>query len=177
VESLNAATQGMADEERHWRDGLQTLDIHRHHNFEGNGTMKQLQILWWEFPPEHWDMLWDGSPMNFIMTLSGGITPNAPMMDEQVEIAAEFIDELWHIGIFELVLEDNEMLANAPLFTVPKPGQPGQWRVIADMKNGGQNDHIGKDPVHMPQAWGILERLDTAPSGKLSETKHLVFFI
>jgi hypothetical protein len=98
--------------------------------------------------------------MNFLMTLSGGITPNhAPMTDEQVEIAAEFIDELWHIGVFELVPEDNEMLANAPLFTVPKPGQPGQWRVITDMKNGGQNDHIGKDPVHMPQAQGILERL------------------
>jgi hypothetical protein len=53
------------------------------------------------------------------------------------------------------------MKANAPLFTVEKAGQPGQWRVIADMKNGGQNDHIGKDPVHLPRASGILEKLYT----------------
>jgi hypothetical protein len=53
------------------------------------------------------------------------------------------------------------MKANAPLFTVAKAGQPGQWRVIADMKNGGQNDHIGKDPVHLPKAGGILEKLYT----------------
>jgi hypothetical protein len=83
------------------------------------------------------------------------------MTDEQVEIAAEFIDELWQIGVFEEIPEGSEMYANAPLFTVPKPGQPGQWRVIADMKNGGQNDHIGKDPVHLPQARGILEKLYT----------------
>lgn len=61
--------------------------------------------------------------------------------------------------IFELVPEENKMLANAPLFTIPKPGQPSKWRVIADMKNGGQNGHIGRDTVHMPQAQGILERL------------------
>jgi hypothetical protein len=49
------------------------------------------------------------------------------------------------------------MLANAPLFTVAKAGQLGQWRIIADMKNGGQNEHIGKDPTHLPQAHDILE--------------------
>jgi hypothetical protein len=83
------------------------------------------------------------------------------MMEEQVEIAGEFIDELWQIGVFELIPEGMEMYANAPLFTVPKAGQPGQWRVIADMKNGGQNAHIGRDPVHLPQARGILEKLYT----------------
>ena len=97
--------------------------------------------------------------MNFLTEPTGGLTPNAPMTDEQVEIAAEFIDELWHIGVFEVVPEGSEMLANAPLFTIPKAGQPGQWRVIADMKNGGQNAHIGKDPVHLPHAHGILEHL------------------
>ena len=56
VESLYIATEGMADRERHRQDRLRALEIHRH-NFEGNGTMKQLQILWWEFPPEHWDTL------------------------------------------------------------------------------------------------------------------------
>ena len=100
--------------------------------------------------------------MNFLMTPSGGITPNAPMTDEQVKIAAEFIDKLWHIGNFELVLEDNEMLANAPLFTVPKPGQPGQWRVIADMKNGGQNNHICLLYTSPSPRDGLLSRMPSS---------------
>ena len=83
------------------------------------------------------------------------------MTEEQVEIAAAFINELWHIGVFELVPDDCEMKANAPLFAVAKPGQPGQWRIIADMKSGGQNAHIGNDPTHLPRAKGILERLYT----------------
>ena len=36
--------------------GLRALDTHRA-NYEGDGTIKQLQILWWEFPPEHWEEL------------------------------------------------------------------------------------------------------------------------
>lgn len=128
-------------------------------NYGGDGMIKQLQILWWEFPPKHWEELQCGCPMNITTEPNKGITPNAPMMEEQVDIVAKFIDELWSIGVFELMLEGQEMKGNAPLFMVPKPGQPGQCRVIAKMKNGGQKDHIGKDPVHCPQAGGILERL------------------
>ena len=94
--------------------------------------------------------------MNFLSIPMKGLTPNAPMTEGQVEIATEFVDELWHIGVLELVPEGSKLLANAPLFTMPKPGQPGQWRCIADMKSGGQNKHIGKDPVHLPQARRIL---------------------
>jgi hypothetical protein len=99
--------------------------------------------------------------MNFLTEPHKGTTPNAPMTEEQTDIAAEFIDELWQIGVFELIPDDCEMKANGPLFTVAKAGQPGQWRVIADMRNGGQNDHIGKDPVHLPKASDILEKLYT----------------
>jgi hypothetical protein len=81
------------------------------------------------------------------------------MTDEQVDIAAKFIDELWAIGVFELIPNDCDVKANCPLFAVAKPGQPGEWRIIADMKNGGQNAHIGKDPVHLPRVRGILEKL------------------
>jgi hypothetical protein len=111
-------------------EGLAALATHRL-NYEGDNGIHRLQLLWWEFPPEQ----------------------------EQVDIAAKFIDELWVIGVFELIPEDCEMRANCPLFAVAKPGQPGEWRIIADMKNGGQNAHIGKDPVHLPRAWGILEQL------------------
>ena len=160
VTNLKAATIDVPDGQKYYAAGLEALEIHRR-NYEGDGEIQQLQILWWEFPPEHWEALRDGCPMNFITQPPHVITPNAPMMEEQVDIAAEFIDELWHIGVFELIPDGCEMLANAPLFTIPKPGQPGQWRVIADMKNGGQNAHIGKDPVHLPKAGGILEKLYT----------------
>jgi hypothetical protein len=99
--------------------------------------------------------------MNFLSEPTKGVTPNAPMTEEQIDIATEFIDELWSIGVFELIPDGHEMKGNAPLFTVPKPGQPGQWRCIADMKSGGQNQHIGKDPVHLPRATRILEKLYT----------------
>jgi hypothetical protein len=99
--------------------------------------------------------------MNFLTEPDEGILQNAPMTEEQMEIAAEFIDELQLIGVFEPILEGYDMKANCPLFAVAKPGQPGQWRIIADMKNGGQNAHVRKDPVHLPQAKGILENLYT----------------
>jgi hypothetical protein len=68
---------------------------------------------------------------------SKGIMPNAPMrMEEQVDIAAKFIDELWSIRVFELILEGQEMKGNTPLFTVPEPRLPDQWRVIADILMG-----------------------------------------
>jgi hypothetical protein len=57
-----------------------------------------------------------------------GVKENSPMTEEeQVEmIASEFIDELWQIGVFELIpADDCKLLANAPLFAVAKAGQPG----------------------------------------------------
>jgi hypothetical protein len=49
------------------------------------------------------------------------------MTKEQVEIASEFINELWHIGVFELIPHDCQMSANAPLFAVAaKAGQPAR---------------------------------------------------
>jgi hypothetical protein len=102
--------------------------------------------------------------MNFLSEPKTGVKENAPMTEEQVEIASEFIDGLWHIGVvFELIPDDCEMLANAPLFAVAKAGQPGQWcRIIADtLKCVGQNEHIGKDPTQLPRAHGFLERLYT----------------
>jgi hypothetical protein len=97
--------------------------------------------------------------MNFLTTPTDGIVQNAPMTEEHFDFAAEFIDELWEIGVFEAIPPNCKMKVNCPLFAVAKPGQPGQWRIIADMKNGGQNAHIGKDPVHLPRAKGILEKL------------------
>jgi hypothetical protein len=51
------------------------------------------------------------------------------------------------------------MVANGPLFCLPKPGQPGQWRVLSDMKRGGQNKCIGVDPTVFPKTGVILDQL------------------
>ena len=77
-------------------------------------------------PPEHWTKLHEGRSMNFLSTPTKWLTPNAPMTEEQVEVAIKFVYELWHIGVFELVPEGSKLLANAPLFIMPKPGQLGQ---------------------------------------------------
>jgi hypothetical protein len=160
VASLRKAVQGLPDEAEQLAKGLAALDTHRQ-NYKGDGSIHKLQLLWWEFPPEHWEELREGCAMNFLTEPTAGVKENSPMTEEQVDIAAEFIDELWSIGVFELIPDECEMKANAPLFAVAKPGQPGQWRIIADMKSGGQNEHIGRDPTHLPRARGILERLYT----------------
>ena len=43
-----------------------------------------------------------------------------------------------------------------PLFLVPKPGQEGQWKCIADGKAGGQNIVCVNDPMHLLQPTDIL---------------------
>jgi hypothetical protein len=149
VDNLRKAIEGLPNAEEAYAEGLEALQIHRL-NYEGDGTIHRLQLLWWEFPPEHWNDLRTGCPMNFLTEPTDGIVKNAPMTEDQIEIATDFIDELEAIGVFEPIPEGSAMKANCPLFAVPKPGQPGQWRIIADMKNGGQNAHIGKDPVHLP---------------------------
>jgi hypothetical protein len=91
--------------------------------------------------------------MNFLTEPNKRIVQNAPMTEEQMKIVAEFINELQSIGVFEPIPEGYDMKANFPLFVVAKPGQPGQWRIIADMKNCGQNAHV--------RAKSILEKLYT----------------
>jgi hypothetical protein len=65
VKTLAAATHDLPNGAQHFAEGLKALDIHRS-NYEGEGDIQQLQILWWEFPREHWTVLREGSPMNFL---------------------------------------------------------------------------------------------------------------
>jgi hypothetical protein len=134
-----------------YKQGLHALDLHRtNYNAEGP-TATTLQILWWEFPPEHWTDLREGSlRMNFAVTPPATIHYNAPMDVGAIEVAAAFVDELSDLGV--LVEEDDKIkvLLNAPLFCVPKEGQPGEWRVIADMLRGGQNSCMMSDRLASP---------------------------
>jgi hypothetical protein len=75
--------------------------------------------------------------------------------------AADFVDELLSLGVVREIETGRSILSNAPLFVVPKEGQEGQWRVIADMLRGGQNACVGQDPVFMPRVSHILDQMYT----------------
>ena len=100
-----------------------------------------------------------GFRMNFLTTPKTRLMPNLEMDVSGLEAAREFVDELVTLGVFCEIDDGLQILANAPLFVVPKPGQPGQWRCIADMKKGGQNDCIGSDPCFLPRTGHILEEM------------------
>ncbi|CAJ1931340.1 unnamed protein product, partial [Cylindrotheca closterium] len=83
------------------------------------------------------------------------------MDEEMLEAAVQFVDELVELGVLRSIDEGLTVLTNAPLFVVGKDGQPGQWRVIADMLRGGQNDCVGQDPVFMPRIAHIVDQMYT----------------
>jgi hypothetical protein len=157
--NLSEAIKECPDPKQAWQDGLAILRIHRgNYNTEGPKP-KRLQVLWWEFPREHWTGLRDGSRMNFLKVPESRLNVNANMDEEQLQVAAAFVDELIGLGVVDTLDEGQDILLNAPLFVVPKEGQDGEWRVIADMLRGGQNMCIGNDPVVLPRMSHILEQL------------------
>jgi hypothetical protein len=148
VKSILQAIEGDLEAERWYRAGLQALAIHRE-NYTVEGP-KHLQLLWWEFPKEHWEPLCEGSSRHFLVTPEGELVLNSAMDDMEQEAAGRFIDELILLGV--LLPAEGCLRANCPLFCVDKANQPGQKRCIADMKRDGQNACIGKDPVyHFPK--------------------------
>jgi hypothetical protein len=98
--------------------------------------------------------------MNFLHEPATGLNPNSEMTAEQITIAGDFIDELVGLDVLTVV-KPGEMLANGPIFCLPKPGQPGQWRVLSDMRAGGQNTAVGADPTVFPKSGVILDQLYT----------------
>jgi hypothetical protein len=159
ISNLERAVSGHPEANRLILEGREALRIHRGNYDETGPDPKQLQLLWWEFPAEHWEEVREGGRMNFLQTPAPQIHQNANMTPEQLKTAAEFVDELIGLGVLRLPPEERAVLLTAPLFVVPKPGQPGQWRCIADMLRGGQNENIGPDPVYLPRAGHILDQL------------------
>ena len=82
-----------------WTGSLAALARHRSNYDELGPDLHSLQILWWEFPLEHWDALHEGSQMNFLSPSKSGIHPNMLMNEEQLRIVGQFIDELLDIGV------------------------------------------------------------------------------
>ena len=137
-------------------EGKQLLQYHRD-NYGPEGP-KRLTVLWWEWPEAHWEALREGSSMNFLLDPATGLMENSNMDPEQLETAIKFTDELVELGVL-VEMEKSDLKNNFPLFLVPKPGQPGQWRCIADGKAGGQNDACVSDPMHLLQPQDVLPRL------------------
>lgn len=159
IASLKGAAAFYPNPQEVVTQGLSDLERHRQ-NYDAEGARPQkLQLLWWEFPQDHWEALRSGSPMNFLKEPTPEIHDNAKMDEQQLEVAVEFVEELRGLGVLRPPQEDTPVSSTAPLFCIPKEGQPGQWRVIADMLRGGQNSCIGKDPVFLPRVIHILDSL------------------
>jgi hypothetical protein len=72
------------------------------------------------------------------------------------------VAELIDLRVIDAVPRGVSMLNTPPpLFMVPKPGKPGQWRCIADMKKGGQNVVCASEAVHLPQPMDIVPHIYT----------------
>jgi hypothetical protein len=80
--------------------------------------------------------------MNFLVNPTGSLELNSVMDKEQLAVSNRFVDKLVFLGV--LVKAAEYLRANGPLFLVPKPGQPGEWQCILDMKWGGQHACMGK---------------------------------
>jgi hypothetical protein len=151
-----------------WADGLEILK--RHHSNYGEERPQNLQLIWWEFPPESWEAIRDGSFMNFLIPPDGHLEPNLPMTAEESAVATKFVDELIRLRI---LVPSEDLQGNCPLFCVANPHKPGAYRCIADAKAGGQNACIGKDPVYLVRTEDILPRLYTGGWSAVADaSKH-----
>lgn len=99
--------------------------------------------------------------MNFLEQPAHGLHEHGEMDALQLAVAQEFVDELIGLGAVGPLPKGTKALASTPLFVLPKAGQPGQWRIIANMLTGGQNRSAGNDPVYLNRALHILEQLYT----------------
>ena len=99
--------------------------------------------------------------MNFMKAPEARMEPNSKMTPEESKVAGAFVDELLDLNVLLTPPKDDPVLATCPLFTLEKPGQPGQLRCIADMKKGGQNLTICNDPVQLPRIFLILDAMYT----------------
>ena len=159
VANLRAAAATLDDPDQAILAGMEMLKKHRRNYTATHPDPKELQILWWEFPAEHWAELREGSSMNFLHEPAAGIHPNSEMDEEQHKVGGNFMDELIALGAMELNPPDEPAHCTTPLFCVPKPGQIDKWRVIANCLTGGQNEAVGSDPVFLPWVNHIASRL------------------
>jgi hypothetical protein len=75
VHSLRAAVVTLPDLAKTFLEGPELLVIHRTNYTATGPAPMRLQLLWWEFPPEHWTPLQEGSSINFLVEPVPRLTP------------------------------------------------------------------------------------------------------
>jgi hypothetical protein len=125
IQIFEAATAQCVNPQEVTSEGLALLEAHRS-NYGPDGS-QHLVVLWWEFPPLHWEELQLGAFMNFIVTPPAKKEPNSPFTIGQLSTAEGFVNELIAFRVLDTVPEGARLLNTCPLFMVHKPGQPGQW--------------------------------------------------
>jgi hypothetical protein len=153
--NLREAVKDTTDPDQCYRDGLECLRHHRT-NYTAAGPQR-LQLLWWEFPRDHWTALREGCHLGFLISPKGELKLNGALTNEEREVAGRFVDELIGLGVLQEATE--ALIANCALFCVDKAYDSDQKRCIANCKEGGQNTCIGKDPVYLIQKEMMLMRL------------------
>ena len=177
IKSLKTALkESELDYETEYQAGLDILTAHQK-NYGPEGPL-QLVVLWWEWPSLHWENLRTGSPMNFMEVPTPGLIPNQVLKGPELDAAIKFVDELISLQVLILPPPSVTVLNYFPLFLVPKPGQPGQFRTIADGKAGGQNEVCVADPCLMTSPEYILAYLYTNGfSATLDLSKYFHMFL
>ena len=159
-----------------FQEGLDILAAHRS-NYGSEGPV-HLVVLWWEWPQLHWNDLRTGATMNFMEIPKPGKVPNQDLKGPALAAAIQFVDELIALKVLCLPPSSVQIFNSFPLFLVPKPGQPGQFRTIADGKSGGQNEVCVADPCLMTNPECILPRMYTNGfSATLDLSKYFHMFL
>ena len=79
------------------------------------------------------------------------------MTEETRSIAKKFVDELRDLKVLIPVPPAITVLNTLPLFIIQTPD--GDWRCIANAKDGGQNEVCSADPIHLHAPEDILPHL------------------
>jgi hypothetical protein len=140
LDKLRTITEGWHDQDCIMVEGRRILASH-HLNYTSQGA-QHMEILWWEWPSEHWESLRFGGSMNFMETPVSGLEGNEKMTESQLKIAVAFVTELIIVVVLGLVPQGVVLVNVCPLVLVAKPGQPDQWKCIADMKKGHRTNHV-----------------------------------
>jgi hypothetical protein len=82
-------TEGWHDQDCIMVEGRRLLASHRI-NYTSQDAQR-LEILWWEWPIEHWESLRFGGSMNFMETPVPGLEENGKMTESQLKIAVAFV--------------------------------------------------------------------------------------
>jgi hypothetical protein len=127
LSNLQKAADSFPDPTSVIEEGLAALATRRNNDtVDGSAATTRLQLLWLEFPTEHFQPLREGRHMNFLRAPAAVIHDNAAMDAEQILVAAAFVDELLDLGLVRTPAEGREVLTTAPLFVGPKEGQEGE---------------------------------------------------